>query len=85
MFCPEDGGPYAVKPHFFGSEAAWRASASIDGFHAEGHPEAFTLLARLDGQVFRLVMDGRVAAFDGPGFGVRLDVDAPGSHHRRSG
>ena len=77
VFCPEDGGPYAVKPHFFGSQAAWQASASIDGFYVHGHQEAFTLLARIEGQTFRLVMDGPVAAFDGPGFGIRLDVGAP--------
>jgi putative selenate reductase len=28
VFCPEDGGPYVVKPRFFGSEGAWRATRS---------------------------------------------------------
>jgi putative selenate reductase len=79
VFCPEDGGPYAVKPHFFGSEAAWRASASLDGFYVAGHPGAFTLLARLEGQDFQLVTEGPRATFHGPGFGVHLDVSAPAS------
>jgi putative selenate reductase len=32
VFCPETGGPYKVKPRFFGSLDGFRAS-SLDGFH----------------------------------------------------
>ena len=36
VFCPEDGGPYAIKPRFFGSAEDWRRfaprlSCSMDG------------------------------------------------------
>lgn len=33
VFCPEDGGPYVLKPRFFGSHAAWAAASELDGFH----------------------------------------------------
>ncbi|MBI4424414.1 MAG: glutamate synthase [Elusimicrobia bacterium] len=35
VFCPEDGGPYRVKPRFFGSLEALKASP-LDGFFVEG-------------------------------------------------
>ncbi|GMU63610.1 MAG: hypothetical protein AMXMBFR34_53730 [Myxococcaceae bacterium] len=30
IFCPEDGGPYVLKPRFFGSEKTWATGG--DGF-----------------------------------------------------
>lgn len=36
VFCPEDGGPYAVKPLFFGSESDWAEFTHRDGFFIEG-------------------------------------------------
>ncbi|MHC4767240.1 MAG: glutamate synthase, partial [Planctomycetota bacterium] len=32
VFCPEDGGPYLVKPQFFGSAAEFERFADRDGF-----------------------------------------------------
>jgi putative selenate reductase len=32
IFCPEDGGPYLIKPRFFGSLESWRAQRTLDGF-----------------------------------------------------
>ena len=34
VFCPEDGGPYVVKPRFFGSEETFARFATHDGFFA---------------------------------------------------
>ena len=31
VFCPEDGGPYVIKPRFFANEASYREAASQDG------------------------------------------------------
>ncbi len=36
VFCPEDGGPYVVKPHWFGSRASCEAEANLDGFYLDG-------------------------------------------------
>ena len=48
VYCPEDGGPYIEKPLVFGSLAAWRAAAPLEGF----------VLTREDG---RDVLRGRFA------------------------
>jgi len=32
VWCPEDGGPYIVKPHLYLSEATWDAHRDRDGF-----------------------------------------------------
>lgn len=32
VFCPEDGGPYVLKPRFFGSETTWAREPRGDGF-----------------------------------------------------
>lgn len=78
VFCPEDGGPYAVKPRFFGSEAAWRKNTSLDGFYLSRSPSRDLVLGRIDGKSYRLVEhDGRVA-FEGPGFTIAYDAADPG-------
>ena len=35
VFCPEDGGPYVVKPRFFGSEASFKRFGTLDGYLLE--------------------------------------------------
>ena len=78
VFCPEDGGPYAIKPRFFGSAAEWRRFAQHDGFAAESTPEGRRrLLGRFEGRDYSLEhVDGRVR-FQGAGFDVLLAVDDP--------
>ena len=60
VFCPEDGGPYLIKPRFFGHLEDWRASSSLDGFHFER--STGTLYARMDGVELRLREPGSEAA-----------------------
>jgi putative selenate reductase len=50
-WCPEDGGPYLVKPNLFVSPLAWSDHPDKDGFHLE--PETGDLLWRRGGQVLR--------------------------------
>jgi ferredoxin len=51
VFCPEDGGPYQVKPRFFGSAEDWRHFAKLDGFAMEfPGPGRRRLLGRIDGR-----------------------------------
>ncbi|MDP6407765.1 MAG: glutamate synthase [Planctomycetota bacterium] len=73
VFCPEDGGPYAVKPRFFGSLSDWRAFAHLDGFHLDGQ----TLRGRFEGVEVRLTRDGERSLFSGEGFTLRLDEADP--------
>jgi putative selenate reductase len=56
-FCPEDGGPYLEKPRFFGSLAAWRKAASLDGFCVQRRECTDTMWGRLHGVEYRLDVD----------------------------
>jgi putative selenate reductase len=80
VFCPEDGGPYAVKPHFFGSERAWREAAPTDGFYITGSAGSSRVLGRIDGREYAVSLDGPRARYRGEGFSVAFDVsDPPGT------
>jgi putative selenate reductase len=77
VFCPEDGGPYVLKPRFFGSETAWRADGR-DGFFLARGPGGVVVLARAEARELRAEFrgDGNVR-FSGPGFDVELDPADP--------
>jgi len=77
VFCPEDGGPYNLKPRFFGSEAAWRDDRSRDGFFVAGNEARVLVLGRLDGAEFRLELHDHVARLEGEGFAVTFNEDDP--------
>jgi putative selenate reductase len=74
VFCPEDGGPYVVKPRFFGRLDDWRASA-LDGFVLEAPSRA--LLGRIGGIEYRLATEGDRARYEGPGFSLLFDPADP--------
>jgi putative selenate reductase len=40
VFCPEDGGPYVLKPRFFGSEAEMDRHPHLDGLVVQGTDRA---------------------------------------------
>jgi len=76
VFCPEDGGPYVLKPRFFGSLERWRAS-SLDGFHVGRGGPGEMIAGRFDGREYELVAaDGRLS-YSGPGFSVSYDEGDP--------
>ncbi len=50
VLCPEDGGPYLVKPLFFGSLEAWKAAPHRDGFALEQGPDGITVHGRFGGR-----------------------------------
>lgn len=52
-FCPEDGGPYIVKPRFFSTEQSYKKNENLDGFYFINHN---TLLARVSGLEYRLTL-----------------------------
>jgi putative selenate reductase len=63
VFCPEDGGPYVVKPHWFGGRASFEAEPRLDGFYLESRDE---IAGRVRGRGVRLAIDraGGTARFE---------------------
>ncbi len=77
VFCPEDGGPYVIKPRFFGSRADWEGYSTHDGFYVERHGGTRTVLGRFGGQGFSARIEGTAAQYTGDGFDVRFDEGDP--------
>jgi putative selenate reductase len=73
IFCPEDGGPYLLKPRFFGSLEAYARFSDHDGFFLQPHH----LRGRFGGSEFEaLVKDGKVD-YSGEDFSVTFDQADP--------
>lgn len=77
VFCPEDGGPYVVKPRFFLREEDWRASKGLDGFQVARDEKGDTILGRFEGREYRLEVRGERYSFSGEGFRVSFEGTAP--------
>ncbi|MFI5362769.1 MAG: glutamate synthase [Elusimicrobiota bacterium] len=84
VFCPEDGGPYAVKPRFFGTRDAWEKTKDRDGFSLEREEDVETVSGRFSGQEYRLILRGSEAEYSGPGFRVSYRLDDPAGTVRGS-
>ena len=79
VFCPEDGGPYVVKPRFFGALEDWRRFEHLDGFCLERDPQdrwGDVLHLRVEGRELR-VRFGRRLVYEGEGFTLRFDPADP--------
>lgn len=74
IFCPEDGGPYVVKPRFFRTVADWELFAELDGFVLEPNG---TVRGRFGGQDFQLSPCAKGVRYCGPGFELELDPTLP--------
>jgi putative selenate reductase len=73
IFCPEDGGPYVLKPRFFGSLESYTRFSTHDGLFFQPHH----LRGRFDGSEFEaLLKDGKVE-YSGDGFAVTFDESDP--------
>lgn len=77
VFCPEDGGPYAIKPRFFGRVDDWHAQSSLDGFCLERIAHGDVIHGRFGGHAYRLERQGGRSRFAGQGFAVTLDEADP--------
>jgi len=75
VFCPEDGGPYVLKPRFFGSAAEFARHQNRDGFFVERSPAGFRVLARFEGRDFETRVEAGVAEYRGAGFSVSCAAD----------
>jgi len=82
VMCPEDGGPYLVKPRFFGSVAAWSAAEARDGFALERTPEGIRMHGRFGGRTFLVESGGALLRYRGKGFDLRLDTADPAATAR---
>ena len=71
VFCPEWGGPYKVKPRFFGAEASYRAAAALDGFVLE----LGRMVGRIDGQEHQLELGSDTARFSDGKISATIDGD----------
>jgi putative selenate reductase len=82
VFCPEDGGPYVIKPRFFGSVADWREHNGFDGFvfvPDTGSSLDGSFRGRIAGSEYLLEQRGSASTYRGPGFELAFDVDASGA------
>jgi putative selenate reductase len=77
VMCPEDGGPYLIKPLFFGSVASWAASPERDGFAFERRADGLCMHGRFAGRTVRVVSGKPLLHYAGPGFEVHLDPADP--------
>ena len=78
VFCPEDGGPYKVKPRFFGTLADWRSFDHLDGFYITRQ----TIHARMRGHEYTVSCRGERYTYEGAGFRLELDANDPSTDLR---
>lgn len=79
IFCPEDGGPYILKPRFFGSEDTWREFSSHDGFFFQRNDGQDRLLGRFSGVEYTANVASGEVSFQGPGFALQFPLADPAS------
>lgn len=77
VFCPEDGGPYVVKPRFFGSHAAWAQAPVRDGFYLEHSAGGSTVYGRFARREFVTRVAQETAEYSGDGFSIRFEENDP--------
>lgn len=77
VFCPEDGGPYRIKPRVFGSAEAWQAAAPLDGFFLAADGRRESVLGRFQGRAYRLEVHEGSAAYTGEHFALTFALDDP--------
>jgi putative selenate reductase len=72
-FCPQSGGPFRLKPRFYGTRESFEAAAPADGILLE---DAGTrLAARIAGVSYSLEWEGETARFSDGAIEVTLDTD----------
>jgi putative selenate reductase len=77
VLCPEDGGPYMVKPLFFGSIDAWAASPHRDGFVLHKSVSGIIIRGRFRGRIVAMETGDTLVRYSGDGFDLRLNPSEP--------
>ena len=75
IFCPEDGGPFLLKPRFFGTKESFEKFTNHDGFFLENNTE--TVFGRFDGKEYRVSVTGDFVNYSGPDFDIQFSKDDP--------
>ena len=77
IFCPEDGGPFLLKPRFFGNLESFQHFSSYDGFFIEQNNEAEKVYARFNGNEYSLSIKDEFVSYSGPDFKIMFSKDDP--------
>jgi putative selenate reductase len=77
VFCPEDGGPYVLKPRLFVSRERWAMPPVQDGFFVEREGDHDTVLGRFEGAEYGLAIAPPHVTYWGPGFRVAFRESDP--------
>ena len=77
VFCPEDGGPYLLKPRIFSTRDDWRASPELDGFYLERQGGVETVAGRFSGVEYVMTDRAGAVTFSGPRFSIRFVESDP--------
>jgi putative selenate reductase len=73
VMCPEDGGPYLVKPLFFSSLASFEAARDHDGFVVERRGGGVAMRGRFGGEVVTVERKDARVRYSGAGFDLAFD------------
>ncbi len=88
VFCPEDGGPYVLKPRFFGQLSDWKSLTHLDGFHLQRFQrdgqERWVVHGRFAGREYILEDGDPRARYHGDGFDLELRETDPESDPKGS-
>ncbi len=78
VFCPEEGGPYLVKPRFFGSRRSQaEAGPTREGFVVEQDAQGSLIEGRHEGQPLRLRLDAARASARYDDGAVEVELSYP--------
>jgi putative selenate reductase len=80
IFCPEDGGPFLLKPRFFGSLETFQEFSHRDGFYlerVETAEQVSTVYSRFDGKEYRVSETGNTVNYSGPDFDIQFSKNDP--------
>jgi putative selenate reductase len=80
IFCPEDGGPFLLKPRFFGSLETFQEFSHRDGFYIESvetSAQESTVFSRFDGKEYRVSETGNTVNYSGPDFDIQFSKNDP--------
>ena len=92
VFCPEDGGPFVMKPRFFGSQLEWARWTGYDGLALSGEGEGkVRVWGRYDLRPYELLIDDEAGSIwvcdgtaeawlDAASYDLRSAGDAPDGH-----
>lgn len=79
VFCPEDGGPYVVKPRFFATAQTFAQTQHRDGFLVVKTGSGWRMEGRIDGVPCALHHEGATKTYHEGDVAVRLEALQPGA------